>query len=356
VELDKAMAGKIAGIDAYISELEEGVEGGASPQDLETMFQLLYLTFTAPRSDPDAYQSFMARIRSFVENRDSRPEAVFADEILLKRFDDHPRRQPLTLDYLDLIHLDTAYDHYRGRFADASDFTFLLVGNFEPESIRPLVETYLGGLPATDREETWRDVNADPVEGHQLVEMRRGLEPKSQVRLIWTGPAEWSRENQHDIASFATAFRIRLREILREDMGGTYGVSVSGSISRRPKERFSLSIGFGCAPENVDDLLQAIREEIAVVRKHGLDDSYAEKVREGQRRGRETNLKENGFWLGVLKTYYSLEMDPRLILDYESLVERVTPENLQQSAERYTTPGKAFEAMLFPEDWEGDLR
>ena len=138
VELDKALAGKIAGIDAYIAELEEGIEGGASPQDLETMFQLLYLTFTAPRAEDDAYQSFMARVRSFLENRSSRPEAVFGDEVLLRRYDDHPRRQPLTIEYLDLIHLDLAYEHYRDRFADASDFTFLLVGNFDTEEIRPL--------------------------------------------------------------------------------------------------------------------------------------------------------------------------------------------------------------------------
>ncbi len=356
VELEKALAGKIAGVDPYISELEEGIEGGASPQDLETMFQLLYLTFTAPRSDPDAYQSFMARIRSFVENRSSRPEAVFGDEILIRRYDDHPRRQPLTLDYLELIRLDTAFDHYKDRFADASDFTFLMVGNFEIDSIRPLVESYIGGLPALDRDETWRDVQAVPVDGPQLVEVSKGLEPKSQVRLFWTGPAEWSRENQHDIASFANAFRIRLREVLREDMGGTYGVSVSGSISKRPEERFSLSIGFGCAPENVDDLVQAVREEIEVVRKEGLDDSYAEKVREIQRRQRETNLKENGFWLSVLKTYYSLELDPRLILDHESLVERVIPENLRRTAEQYLAPDTAFEAHLFPEDWEPTSR
>ena len=154
------------------------------------MFQLLYLTFTAPRSDPDAYQSFMARIRSFVENRSSRPEAVFGDEILIRRYDDHPRRQPLTLDYLELIRLDTAFDHYKDRFADASDFTFLMVGNFEIDSIRPLVESYIGGLPALDRDETWRDVQAVPVDGPQLVEVSKGLEPKSQVRLFWTGPAE----------------------------------------------------------------------------------------------------------------------------------------------------------------------
>jgi zinc protease len=356
VELEKALAGKIAGIDAYISELEEGIEGGASPQDLETMFQLLYLTITAPRSDPDAYQSFMARIRSFVENRSSRPEAVFGDEVLIRRYDNHPRRQPLTLDYLELIQLDTAYDHYKERFADASDFTFFMVGNFEFDSLRPLVETYIGGLPTLDRNETWRDVKATPVDGPQLVEVDKGLEPKSQVRLFWTGPAEWSRENQHDIASFANAFRIRLREVLREDMGGTYGVSVSGSISKRPEERFSLSIGFGCAPENVEEMVEAIRNEIEVVRKEGLDDSYAQKVRETQRRQRETNLKENGFWLSVLKTYYSLEIDPRLILDHESLVERVTPENIRQTAERYLAPDTVFEARLFPEDWDPKSR
>ena len=140
-------------------------------------------------------------------------------------------------------------------------------------------------------------------------------------------------------------------------MGGTYGVSVSGSISKRPEERFSLSVGFGCAPENVEEMvMQAVRNEIEVVRKEGLDDSYAEKVRESQRRQRETNLKENGFWLSVLRTYYSLEMDPRLILDHESLVERVTTENLRHTAEQYLAPDTAFEALLFPEDWEPESR
>ena len=354
VELDKALAGTIASVDAYISELEEGIEGGASPRDLETMFQLLYLTFTQPRADEDAYQSFMARARNFVENRRSRPEAVFGDSVLLARYANHPRRQPLTLDYLDLVDLDTAYDHYRDRFADASDFTFLIVGNFDLDSIRPLVESYIGGLPSGDRQETWRDIGADPVGGPELVEVRRGLEPKSQVRMFWTGPAEWSRENQHDMVSFANAFRIRLREVLREDMGGTYGVSVSGSISKRPTERFSLSIGFGCAPENVEEMVQAIRDEIEIVRSKGLDDTYAAKVRESQRRDRETNLKENGFWLSVLKTYYSLEMDPRLILDHDALVARVTPENLRLTAERYLLPGEAFEAILYPEAWPQD--
>jgi len=352
VELDKALAGKIAGIDAYIAELEEGIEGGASPQDLETMFELLYLTFTAPRIDSDAYESFMARVRSYVENRDSRPESVFADEILLQRFDDHPRRQPLTLDYLDLIHPDVAFEQYVERFADGGDFTFLLVGNFELESIRPHIERYIGALPTLQRQETWRDVGAVPTAGPLQVEVYKGLESKSQVRLFWNGPAEWSRENQHEIMSFATAFRIRLREVLREDLSGTYGVSVTGSISKRPEERYTLAVGFGCAPENVDELVQAVREEIASIRQSGLDDTYASKVRESQRRERETNLKENEFWLSVLKNYYSLDMDPRLILDYESLVEGVTTEMIRRTAERYLGSEPALEAVLYPEERE----
>ncbi|MEJ2086313.1 MAG: insulinase family protein, partial [Acidobacteriota bacterium] len=304
----------------------------------------------------DAYQSFMARVRSYVENRDSRPESVFADEILMQRFDDHPRRQPLTLDYLDLIHLDVAYEQYVQRFADASDFTFLLVGNFELDSIRPLVERYIGALPALQREETWRDIGAVPTAGPLQVNVYKGLEPKSQVRLFWNGPAEWSRENRHEIISFATAFRIRLREVLREDLSGTYGVSVNASISKRPEERYTLTVGFGCAPENVHELVQAIRDEIAAIRQDGLDDTYASKVRESQRRERETNLKENEFWLSVLKVYYSLEMDPRLILDYESLVERITPEMLRRTAERYLDSEPALEAVLYPEETESPSR
>lgn len=349
IELEKAMAGKLVSVSPFIGELEEGVSASASPQDLETLFQLIYLSVTAPRADPDAYQAFMTKMESFIENRESRPELAFSDEVQTVTYGGHLRRRPISTEVLQDIDLATALEVFRDRFADTSDFTFLIVGSFELEGVRPLVERYLGGLPVTGREETWRDVGADPVEGKLEVTMHRGLEPKSRVQLLLRGPAEWSRENLHDLQSLAAALRIRLREVLREDMGATYGVGVNGILVDRPKERYLFAIGFGCAPENVGEMIAAVRKELQIVQESGLDETYAEKVQEAQRRRREVSLKENGFWVSVLRTYYTRGMDPRLVLDYDALLARVTPENFKATAKKYLSSDNTMQATLFPE-------
>ena len=352
IELQKALAGKLASVSPFISELEEGLDGSASPRDLETMFQLLYLTVTSPRADDAAFRSLMTRMQTFIENRRARPESVFGDEVALARYQNHHRRRPPSVEILNEIDLATAERVYRDRFADIGDFTFVIVGNFDPDELRPLVERYIASLPATDREESWRDVDADPIGGPLAIRVEAGLEPKAQVRLVWTGPAEWSRENQHDISSLAAVLRIRLREILREDLGGVYGVGVNGGIISKPKQRYTFSISFGCAPESVDDLIAAIHQEIASIQSEGIESSYTDKIQEIQRRDREIDLRDNGFWLRALKSYYSLELDPRLILAHAELVDRVKPANIQLTADRYLDLDKIFQAVLYPEGWE----
>ncbi len=353
VALEKLLAGKVVEVRPYVDELEEGLRGRASPRDLETMLQLVYLSFTAPRRDPEAFAAFQARTRSFLENRQSRPEAAFADEMTRVLSRNHPRRRPPSVELLAEVELEAALRFYKERFADAGDFTFLLVGNFDPAAIRPLVETYLGGLPATGREETWRDVGVEAPEGVVEVEVRRGLEPKSLVQLVFEGPAEWSRENYHDLRSLADALRIRLREVLREDLGATYGVGVRGVLSARPHERYTLTISFGCAPENVEPLLAAVWRELAAARAGELDAGYAEKVREIQLRERETDLRENPFWLAVLETYYDHGWDPRLVLDFDALLARVTPDRLADSARRFLDPADYVVGVLYPEGESG---
>lgn len=352
IELDKALAGKVASARAFIGELEEGLQASASPQDLEAMLQLIYLTVTAPRKDPDAFAAFMTRMRAFLENRKVRPGATFGDEITLALYQGHLRRLPPSLEMLDKIELETAIRIYRDRFADMGDFTFIIVGNFEPESIEPLVETYLGGMPTTGRSESWRDIGVETPNGIVRVVTKKGLEPKSRVRVIFGGPSEWSRERLHDIVTLSEGLRIRLREVLREDMGATYGVGVSGRLRHRPKDRYGFSIEFGCAPKNVDEMLETLFLELEEVRAHGLDENTLTKVREIQRRRRETDLKENGFWLSALRSYYTHEWDPRLILEYEPLVERATSEQVRESAGQFLDLDNYLIGILYPEDWQ----
>ena len=349
IELSKALAGKVAGAQTFIDELEEGVSAFASPQDLETMFQLLYLRFTAPRLEDEAFQSLMSKMKILLHNRLSQPGAVFGDRLSEALSQGHPRRRPLSAETLSEIDPEAALEVYRQRFADASDFTFIIVGNFEPEGIAPLVRTYLASLPAADRQETWRDIGVRRPEDVVKVEVEKGLEPKAQVQILFSGDAEWSRENQHQLGSLARVLRIRLREILREDLGATYGTSVGGGISWRPHEEYSFSISFGCAPDEVDSLVDEVFTEIERLKAEGIEQSYVDKIEEIQRRRRETSLKENGFWISGLKSYYSKDLDPRLLLEFDDLLEGVTPESVQQAARDYLNPERYVLGILKPE-------
>ena len=349
IELGKALARKVAGAQAFIDELEEGVSAFASPQDLETMFQLLYLRLTAPRLEQEAFQSLMSKMQILLQNRLSRPGTVFGDRMSEALSQNHPRRRAISEEVLGEIDPEAALELYRERFADAGDFTFIIVGNFTPEGIAPLVRTYLASLPTSGRQETWRDIGVRRPEDVVKVEVEKGLEPKALVQLLFSGDAEWSRENQHQLSSLARVLRIRLREILREDMGATYGTSVGGGISWRPHESYSFTISFGCDPAEADSLVDEVFAEIERLKAEGVEQSYVDKIEEIQRRGRETNLKENGFWLGALKTYYSRDLDPRLILAFDELLEGVTPETVQRTARQYLNPERYVLGILKPE-------
>jgi len=324
--------------------------GGASSKDLETLFQLIYLRFTAPRLDREAASAWIDQLRAGLENRDSNPSTVFGDRVGEAWSQGHVRRLPTTNQTLDQIDLDRALAIYQDRFADASDFRFVIVGNFDLSEIRPLVLTWLGGLPSIDRSETWRDIGVSRPEGRVEVRVEKGLEEKSQVDIRFHGVAPWSRAAQHDLSSLASALRIRLREVLREEMGGVYGVRVSGSISRIPRERYTFSIGFGCAPENVDSLESAVFEEIKRIQREGIDEELIVKVQEAQRRSRESGVEQNGFWLTRLQSYYGVGTDPLEILRYDDLVDRVTSERLQGVARKFLGGEGLFVGRLFPEE------
>ena len=222
----------------------------------------------------------------------------------------------------------------------------MIVGSFKPAEIRSDVETYLGGLPAKGRREQWKDVGVRPPDGSQTVEVRKGIEPKSQVRMIFTTDAKWSREESHLVASLGQALRIRLREVLREDLGGVYGVGAGGGISRRPAQQSSFSISFGCSPDRVDELKKAVLEVLDAAKRDGFSSEIIEKVREQQIRSHETDLKENGYWQSVLENAERFGDDPHDVLDQDRLTKLVTSDSLRETARRYLDPKRCVTAFL----------
>jgi zinc protease len=349
VELQKALAGKAASAFPGIGELTEQMFGRGSPKDLETVFQLMYLYFTAPRADSTAVVALKQRFRAALANRGAAPEQVFDDTLAVTMSSHHPRTTPVSVATVDSLDLGASMRFYRDRFADASDFTFVIVGNFTVDSIRPLVLTWLGGLPSTRRKETWKDIGLHAPTGIVTRDVKRGTEPKARTVIVFNGPFEWTRENRYALASLAEVLRMRLRDVLREELGGTYDVSVSQSSERDPRQEFQFSIDFGSAPERVDTLRAAVFRELERIKRDGPTKDEIEKVREIQRRGEETEVRQNGFWVNALAASARYGQDPRIILRRSELRASLTPALVRDIARKYLDESRYVQVRLLPE-------
>ncbi len=351
--LQKKLAGKVASASPYIGELEEGLSGSASPADLETLFQLIYLYVTAPRADSAALAAFQNEQRAFLANRSATPFGPFQDSLIVALYGDHPRRQVPTLAQIDALDLQRALRIYQDRFADAGDFTFIFVGNFAVDSLTALAQTYLGTLPAAGRVETWRDVAPPLPQGVVEKTARKGVEPQSQVALLFTGPMRYDRLHRHRLRSLEAVLEIRLREELREKRAGVYSTSVQSSATGRPDSTYQFSLFFGCAPERAVELTEAVFEQIADLQAHGATADEVAKVKEQQRRERETSLEQNGFWMGVLDFYYAHPSEDLLdVLRYDDLIASLTADDVREAARQYLDAGGYVKVVLYPENFE----
>jgi len=350
VDLQKQLAGKAVSVDPFITPLSEGISGQASPRDLETQLQLVYLYFTAPRRDSAAFLALRQQYAAMLENRSASPMAAFQDTLAVTLAQHHRRAQPISSATFRDMDLDRSLAFYRDRFADASDFTFFFVGNVTPDSLKPLAQRWLGGLPSGGRRETWRDEGIRPPAGVIRREVRRGVEPQARTRIVFTGPVEYTREHRYALRSLAEVLQIRLRERLREDLSGTYGANVGQSMTREPVAGYQLSIDFSSAPERVRELRNEVFRELQMLRDSGATADDIGKVREMQRRSRETSLRQNGFWLNQIEGHYREGLDPREILRYDTIFATLTPQVIRDAARAHVRLDNYVEVTLYPEN------
>ena len=352
-ELQKKLAGQTVSVRPFVSEREEGVRGQASPDDLETALQLVYLTMTAPRRDEDAFASTLGQFRAFLDNAAATPQKAFSDTLSVTLTGDHPRRQPFTLAALDAADLDASVAVVRDRFADADDFTFVMVGAFEPAEIQPLVETYLGGLPTLPRTDEPQDVLVDRPDGVVRKTVYRGVEPQARVQIVFHGPLDaYSDEAEAELDALGQVLETTLRETLREDLGGTYSVRVSGSADRDPRPEYTVSLGFGADPGRVDELVDAVLADVAELKADGPEARLVQNVREGARRERQTSLRQNGYWLSVLSEAARYDRPVSEVLAQPALLEAATEATVQEAARRYLDVGRYVQVVLLPETME----
>lgn len=348
-QLQKMLTGKIVSVSPNIGELTEGFDGSFAPNDAETFFQLLHLYFTQPRKDEESFKAFITRQKESIRNSQRRPENRFQDTITATLYGYHPRYMPLTAKDIDKVNIDKAIEFYKDRFADAGDFTFIFVGNFDMKQLKKFIETYIASLPTNKRKESWRDVGVNYAQGPLQKEVIKGIEPKSAVRLIISDEFDYKPENTLKLNAMMEVFNIRLREVIREDKGGVYGIRASHRVNQYPKPRYTITIGFGTGPQRVQELIEDAIDVMNELRNKEISDENFTKVKEILKREYETNLKENNFWLNYIYNSDYNKLDIARLAKYVENVDKLTKKDIQETAKKYLQTDKIMQFVLNPE-------
>ncbi|WP_420315989.1 M16 family metallopeptidase [Ekhidna sp.] len=349
-DLDKLFSGKTVRVSPFVGTYNEGFNGNAAPKDLETLMQMVHLYFTAPRKDPQSFESYKMRNTMLYQNLMSNPQFYFQNESIKILSQNHPRVGFPTAEELANIDLDKAYEIYADRFSDPSNFTFFFVGNFSEDEIKPLLETYLASIPSKDRDENWKDLGIRPPKGKLEKVINKGTDPKSQVAINYKGETPYSEEEDYVLGSLGEIMTNRLIDLIREEKSGVYGVGARGYISERPYENYTFSISFPCGPENVEELKSAVYGEISKIQEEGITEEDLNEIKEAQRIDRKESLKENRYWLNSLSSYYSNDRDISKFFNYEEMIENLTAEDVQKAAQKYLLEDNLIEIVLMPEE------
>ena len=348
-DLNKYLTGKVAMVSPFISAYFEGMNGKSSVKDIETLFKLNYLYFTSPRKDSAVYKSYMSRIENMLKNRSANPEAVFSDSTSAILYNYHERSLPITVERTKNIDYDKALKIYKERFADAGDFTFIFVGSFKISDMTPYIEKYLASLPSLNKKENWIDVGMNYKKGVVKKEIKKGIEQKGKVSMFFSGDFEWSEKEEFLLSSLTDVMTIKLRESIREDKGGTYGVGIMSNCTKIPKGSYLITIGFGCQPQRAEELSSATLAQIDSVMNYPLPESYVNKVKEAYLKSMEKELKENGSWLSWILQSYKENTPLGNIYDYNEKVALLNPDIIQKTAKKYFNKNNFIKLSLYPE-------
>lgn len=350
VDLSRLLSGKIAQASPQVGLHSQGSSGQASPRDLETALQLNYLAFTEPNHTPEAFALMKRRLTGVVENQAQNPRAVFGERVELVNTSNHFSARNLTVADLQALELDALRNFYTARFQNAADFTFFLVGAFDINTATPLVEKWVASLPSTGkRTSTFRDVGIRFPDKIVREEVRKGREPSSQTVMAYFADTGLDELEMHRARAAASLLGIRLRDILREQLGGTYGVNVGYENMLPQKNYGSVTVQFGSAPENVDKLVSAVLTEVERLRTSGPSAEDVKKVQELERRDLETAARENSYWVGSLQTTHMLGWDPVGISRRGERIEKLSVAVLHEAFKKYFPSDRYTVVTLKPE-------
>ena len=349
-DLNKFKAGKSFTVTPYLNADEEGIEGRSSVKDFEAMLQLTYLYFTAPRKDESLFRSFINKEKGGLEYLSKDPSASYEDTLQKIAYNNNPWVDgiPKPADY-DKIKLDRSLAIYKETFGNAHGMNFTFVGNIDPVQAKPLLEKYLGSLPASPKENKYKDVGIRLVKGSTDIKIKRGKEQQAMINLLFEGETEYNRQNKMHLSALLEVLNIKIIEKLREDMSGMYGGGMGGSVMKRPYEHYSIRANIPCGPENVDKLTNALLDIIKEAQEKGIEQKDLDKVKETWKKQYHVQLQNNDFWISSLSNAFINQDNPENILDYEQKVNAITKEDIQNAAKKFLTLNNMVKSVMYPE-------
>ncbi|MFO7823232.1 MAG: insulinase family protein [Cyclobacterium sp.] len=353
-DLRKVLAGKNVQVTPNIGTYSENISGTTSPRDFELALQLMHLYFSSPRMDRDLWDVFLTNQKNQLESAAVNPDFQFNKKVNEIISNGNPRGMGVySPEQLEAIDVARSLEIYRERFGNIADFEFLFTGNIDLETTIPLIERYLGSLPGNllEEAEEFKDLGIRPPRDQREL-VRVGVDDKSQVILYFNGETPYDLEKSQQFSYLGEILTIKLIETLREEIGGVYGVSARGALSRVPEERFSFTITFPCGPDAVQKLTDAVWEEIKKIQEHGPEAEDLEKVRETKRISLEENLKRNGFWHGQLNAAISGDLPLDTVLGAPERVLGVTGKQVQEVAQEFLKEPNLLQIIRYPEGYE----
>lgn len=347
--LQKMLSGKKATVQVSLSEVNELIAGSSTPKDFEVMMQLLYLRFTRPRFDEEAHNAMITRLSALIGNQEKTPEKIKSDSISLITTAYHPRTPIYTKEAVEKITLGQIRNIYTDRFRGADEFTFVIVGNIEKEEVAPLVEKYIGSIPSSNRNETWTDRKVDQPEGTVRKDISLTLTiPKSTVFISFSNDLKYTPYNYLGLSVISGILDIIYTEKIRENEGGTYGVSVSFSAQKMPSEKGEGVIMFDCDPARAADLKAIVYKELDNLMKNGPGNENLEKTVLNMLKTREESKKHNSYWSSIISRYYNYGINSDDPVNYENILKSYRPKDIKKIAAKMLRKADVVDLIFMP--------
>ena len=350
VDLEKLLAGKLVQVSPEVEHYAHGISGSSRPGDLETALQLVYLDFTAPDDRPEGFEVLRRRLESAVAHRASDPGSVYGDAVIALNTGGHYLYRSLEPADVPGLRREACLRFYKERFVNAADFTFIFVGSFQEEALLPLLARYLGSLPSTGKPASrFEDRGLRFPDGARTGEVRKGREPRSTTTLTFFADASGSEDDRQRALTTAGVLRNRLRSLLREEMSGTYGVSVGYSDAQPLKGYGTMTISFGSSPENAKKLVSAVFDDLDRMQGSGPPPDDLRNEQEIERRELEVAERQNGYWLGTLRRLHLAGRDPAWILRRRQAIGSLSPQSVQRAFQAWFPRRRYTQVTLVPE-------